>query len=217
MRAFIDTITNTGNSTTVSVVYIDNINDAYGGLFNYVYNFGVEQTLYTIDELRSLITASVLATAINSAWTMTSSDILWNIPNFVTPTLLTQFTSNSTARTYSAASRSLNSAFLISSTRECLVNYSIDIAATLSLITGETGTVILEYADNSGMSTNVVEVCRAVNGNTGTLAIGLNLTQNSTGQISGLIPAGKYVRIRTVNTTGTPTFNYRSGQEVLMF
>lgn len=118
--------------------------------------------------------------------------------------------------TPSAASRSLNTAFQISTSRHAVVSYSVDIATTLSLSGGQTGTVFLEYADNSGMSTNLVEVCRSVNGNTGTLTIGLNITQNCTGQVSGVIPAGKYVRIRTVNTTGTPAFNYRSGQEALL-
>lgn len=115
-----------------------------------------------------------------------------------------------------SASRSLNSAYQISAERDTLVNYSVDISTTLSLTGGQTGTVFLEYADNSGMTTNVVEVCRFVNGNTGTLTIGLNITQNSTGQLSGVIPAGKYARIRTANTTGTPTFTYRSGQEALV-
>lgn len=97
-----------------------------------------------------------------------------------------------------------------------MVNYSIDVATTLSLTTGQTGTVFLEYADNSGFTTNVVEVGRFVNGNGGSLTIGLNLSQTVTGNVGGMIPANKYARIRTANTTGTPTFTYRSGQEVLV-
>lgn len=116
----------------------------------------------------------------------------------------------------SAASRSLNTAFQISSTRNCLVSYSVDVSCSMTLTAGQTGTVTLQYADNSGFTTNVVEVCRTVNGNSGTLTLGLNLVQDITAVVSGFIPAGKYCRITTSNTSGTPSFAYRSGQEVLL-
>lgn len=122
----------------------------------------------------------------------------------------------STTRNQSSASRSLNSAFQPSATRDAFVNYSVDIACTLSLVTGQTGTVFLEIATNSAFTTGVQEIGRTVNGNTGTLTIGLNLTQNTTGTVGGFVPAGYYCRLRTDNTVGTPTFTYRSGQEVLM-
>jgi len=121
-----------------------------------------------------------------------------------------------TTRGFGYTARTLDTCFQISATRDVLVNYSVDIAATLSLVTGQTGTVFLEVSDNSGCSTNTQELSRAVNGNTGTLTIGLNITQNVTGQVSGVVPAGKYVKLRTANTVGTPTFNYRSGQEVTL-
>ncbi len=117
------------------------------------------------------------------------------------------------SRSFASPTRSLNSSFQISTTRDAIVNYSVDISSTLSLTTGQTGTAFLEYADNSGFTTNVVEICRFVNGNTGTLAVGLGLTQNVTGGLNGVVPANKYVRIRT---TGTATATFRSGQEVLL-
>lgn len=119
-------------------------------------------------------------------------------------------------RSFSSPTRSLNSAFQISNSRDSLASYSVDIAATISLTTGQTGTVYLKYADDSGFTTNVIEVCRFINGNSGSLTIGLNLTQTNTAMISGMIPAGKYAQIVTQNNTGTPSFTYRSGQEVLM-
>lgn len=118
------------------------------------------------------------------------------------------------ARTFTNPSRSLNSAFQPSSTKDVLASYTVDVACTISLVTGQAGTVTLEYADDSGISSNVVTVQTAVNGNTGSLTIGLNLTQTATCTLSGMIPAGKYVRIRTANTTGTPTFTARAMQEV---
>lgn len=119
-------------------------------------------------------------------------------------------------RSQSSVTRSLNSCFQISSSRDSLVAYSVDIAATLSLTSGQTGTVFLEFYNDSGCTTGTQEVSRFVNGNTGSLTVGLNLTQNATGTLSGYVPAGKYVKLRTANTSGAPTFNYRSGQEVLL-
>lgn len=120
------------------------------------------------------------------------------------------------SRTFNNPTRSLNSAFQISTTQDSLVSYSVDIASTISLTSGQTGTVYLRYADDSGHTTNVKEVARFVNGNSGTLTIGLNLTQSNTGTLTGMIPAGKYGKIVTENTSGTPTFTYRSAQEVLL-
>lgn len=122
----------------------------------------------------------------------------------------------STSRSFSAVAVTLNSATQISTTRDSLVSYSVDISCTLSLTGGQTGTVFLEYADDSAFTTNVVEAARTANGNSGTLTIGLNITQLSTASVSGAVPAGKYRRLRTANTLGTPVFTYRSGQEVLL-
>lgn len=119
-------------------------------------------------------------------------------------------------RSFSAPSRSLNTAFQPSTTRDAQVSYSVDIATTVSLAGGAVGTVYLEYADDSAFTTNVVEVGRFVNGQTGTLVVGLTLNQTNTAQLNGIVPAGKYVRLRTQNNTGTPTFTWRSGQEVLL-
>lgn len=120
------------------------------------------------------------------------------------------------ARVFAAPTRSLNTAFQPSATRDAQVSYSVDIATTVSLSGGAVGTVFLEYADDSGFTTNVVEIGRTVSGNTGTLVVGLTLNQAATAQLNGIVPAGKYVRLRTANTTGTPTFTYRSSQEVLL-
>lgn len=165
---------------------------------------GTDLITYTASEIQAAIQAKILAYSaiVTNNYGITANDIVW--PNNILP------------RSFSAPTRSLNTAYQISTSRDASVSYSVDIAATISLTTGQSGMVVIEYADNSGISTNVVEVGRFVNGNAGSLTIGLNLTQTNTAQISGLIPASKYVRIRTVNTTGTPTFTYRSGQEVLL-
>lgn len=117
---------------------------------------------------------------------------------------------------FGTTTRSLNTAFKISTASTTFVSYTVDIASTLSLVSGDTGTVTLEYADDSGFTTNVKTVQTSANGNTGTLAIGLGLTQTSTAALTGIIPANKWVRISTANTVGTPTFTYRGQQEVVM-
>lgn len=126
------------------------------------------------------------------------------------------YVKNKPSLTWATSTRALNTAFLVSGTKATFVSYTVDVSTTLSLLAGETGTVILEYADDSAMTTNVKTVQSAANGNTGTLTIGLNLTQTSTASLTGIVPIGKWIRVRTVNTAGTPVFTWRAQQEVLM-
>lgn len=118
------------------------------------------------------------------------------------------------ALTFASPSRSLNSAFQVSASLNSIVSYTGNTTNTLSLTGGTQGTDYLEYADDSGFTTNVVEVGHAVSSNTGTLTIGLNTSQISAWTLSGMIPAAKYVRIRTQNNTGSPTHTLVKSQEV---
>lgn len=115
-----------------------------------------------------------------------------------------------------AVTRSFNTIYQPSGNRDTFVNYCIDIACTLSLSGGETGTIFLEISDQWDFGSNIIEVARTVNGNIGSLTLGLNITQNSTASLCGMVPAASYARIRTSNTTGTPTFTWRSGQEAII-
>lgn len=139
---------------------------------------------------------------VQSDWTQTNSGSVDYIKN------------KPSARAQSSASRSLNTVYQLSSTRDSLVTYSVEISCALSLTTGQAGTVFLEIASNSGFTLNVQELGRFSNANSGTLTIGLNLVQAISGNLSGYIPAGYYMRLRTANVTSTPTFTYRSGQEL---
>lgn len=154
-------------------------------------------------DIRAGINAAAIGWVSGQGYTISASDVV----STTQPTAL---------RTYSSPTRTLNSAFLISSSQDAQVSYAVNIAATLSLTTGQTGTVYLEYADDSGFTTNVVDVQSSVNGNSGSLTLGLGLGQSVTASLSGMVPAGKYVRLRTVNTTGTPTFTFATAQEVLL-
>lgn len=107
--------------------------------------------------------------------------------------------------------RPLNTSYQVSSTRNANVNYGVDVTVTALLLAGTRGTVTLQYADNAAMTTNVVNLV------SGTSSVGgvLNVSAIQTVVISGWIPAGKYVRLVTVNTAGTPTFAYGGGNETL--
>lgn len=107
--------------------------------------------------------------------------------------------------------RSLNAAFQISTTRPAMVSYAVDITVAALLLAGARGTAYLEYADASNMA-GATQVMSGTNSTSGVL----NLTSVGTVHLGGWIPAGKYVRLRTENNTGSPTFAMRSAQEVLM-
>lgn len=111
----------------------------------------------------------------------------------------------------SAVTRALNSVFIASTSRNMLVSYSVELSATISLVTGQTGTTFLEISPDG--TTGWTEIARLTNGNTGTLTIGLNLTQNVCTPLVGTVPAGYSARLRT---TGGATATYRSGQETMI-
>lgn len=153
-----------------------------------------------------------------SGGTITTTGTI-SMPNVGTPGTYSSVTTDTqgrvtagTNRNFTSTARSLNSAFQISVVRDVYVSYAVDIACASALLAGQSGTVILEYADNVGISTNVVTVQQA-SGSAGGV---LNLATTSTATLSGIIPTGKFVRLRTVNNTGAPTFTYRTSQEVLL-
>lgn len=124
--------------------------------------------------------------------------------------------SGGSAPSQSSQSRSLNTAFQVSTTRSSLVFYTVQITVTASISGGQNGDVVLEIASDFGFTNNVQTLSISGSGQTYTLAIALQGVTPQTGVVSGFVPAGYYARLRTVNNTGTPTFSYRAGQEVLM-
>lgn len=108
------------------------------------------------------------------------------------------------------ASRPLNSSFQLALTNNAFVIYSVEMSATLTIIGGQSNTVYLETSPDNSIWT---EAGQSVNTNSGTLTVGLNLTQVSTATLCCMVPKGYWVRLRT---TGTGTVTYRSGQETLI-
>lgn len=121
-----------------------------------------------------------------------------------------------TTRSQSAATRSLNTAFQVSSSRDANVFYSVQTTVTASIGGGQDGDVFLDIASDSGFTANVQSLSVAPCSQTYTLAIALQGVQKCAANVSGFVPAGYYVRLRTVSNTGSPAFAYRLGQEILL-
>lgn len=106
--------------------------------------------------------------------------------------------------------------FQVSSTNNATVSYSITIVATATIGGSSSGYVVLEIAStNSTNPSDWKEISRVSNGISVTLALTLQSIQTVGGTVSGAVPAGYYVRERSVNVAGTPTYTYNSGQEVV--
>lgn len=118
--------------------------------------------------------------------------------------------------TISTPARALNTVYQLSTTRNAWVAYSVQIAVTASIGSGQSGDAILEVADDAAFTTNVRTVAIVSNAQVVTLAVALQSVQTSCATLGGYIPAAAYSRIRTVNVTGTPTFSIRAQQEALL-
>lgn len=121
----------------------------------------------------------------------------------------------SPTRSFSYMTRSLNTCFQVSSTRDAWVVYAVDIATQSTLASGQAGTVYLRTYSNSGCTTGTQEIMRFASSLTQALGLTVTLNMSGTGTLTGFIPAGAYVQLVTENNTGTPTFTARPGQEVL--
>lgn len=117
-----------------------------------------------------------------------------------------------TNRSFTNPTRSLNTSFQISATQDAIVSYAVDISVAALLLAGTSGRVVLEYANETGFTTGVTTVQQSMNSAGGVL----NVATSTTASLTGAIPAGKFVRLRTVNITGTPTYTFQSAQEVLL-
>lgn len=164
----------------------------------------------TLPTTKELMAATFRAYIVSYVFT------LWNIAIADTDVILEHDLYAPLAKAFATPSLAINTARQPSTTRDTLVNASVDITASLSLTTGQKGSVTLRYADDSGFTTNVVNVQVSTNGNTGTLALGLALGQIVTSTVSGIVPAGKYYELLTTNVTGSPTYGTPVIQEVLL-
>lgn len=120
-----------------------------------------------------------------------------------------------TVRSQSAATRSLNTAFQVSTTRDAEVRYSVQCTVTASITGGQNCDVFVDIATDQAFTQNVQSVGVVGQGQAYTLAVAIQGVQPQTQQVIGYVPAGYWARIRTSSNTGSPSFLYRLGQEIL--
>ena len=131
------------------------------------------------------------------------------------PTVATWSFNNSPGRSIVTTAAAANG-WQPSSTRASDVSYSCTITTTASIGGNQEGYIVLEIAaTNSTTAGDWVEVNRFGNGQAITLAVALQSVQKITGNLSACVPSGYYARLRSVNVSGTPSYSYVSGQEVL--
>jgi len=108
---------------------------------------------------------------------------------------------------------SATTATILSSTQDALVSYSFDVTVSISILSGQSITATLNYADDSNMSTNPVTVDSMMISNSG--VVGLDQTISL--KLSGIVPRGKYRKV-TFAVTGSATApsSIKAGQEVLL-
>lgn len=184
----------------------------------------VDLNTFTPDEAVAAIQTKVLAYASAHSYSMTAADIIWGAPNLFTKTeaasikaavVPRSFTNNATHTIQTVAAAA--NGFQLSTTRDAMVNYAATIVTAATLASGAVGSVVLEIASTNSSSAGAwQEIGRISNGQVFSLAVAIGCTQTVSGQVGGVVPAGYYARLRSINTTGTPTYTYNSGQEVLL-
>jgi len=111
-------------------------------------------------------------------------------------------------------SRSLNSNYTISSTRDCTVTYSVALSVTNPLLAGSsTANAFLEYSTDGG--TTWTTVSHVSNQSSVALTVTVAITLPNTFVLSGYVPANALTRIRST-TTGTASVTYTRGQEIYL-
>lgn len=109
--------------------------------------------------------------------------------------------------------RNFNQAYQLSSTRPSFISISAQLSCSLTLTNGQAGNVQLQLSANG--SSGWVTYGTLTASNTGVLVVGLSTAQASGGQLTVPIPAGYYWRALTTNTTGTPTYTFNGGYEII--
>lgn len=93
--------------------------------------------------------------------------------------------------------RTMGTAFQPSATRPVLCVYTVQIAAAFSLTSGQTGTV--QFLSDSANPPTVIRNVTS-SGLTGSLTIGLNMTNTQQAVIVYLVPAGDWVKLVSSGT-----------------
>ena len=102
--------------------------------------------------------------------------------------------------------RAINTVFQISTTRTAFVAYTLQINTSAAIALAQSGTCLLQIADDAAFTQNVTTLC------TRPFSINsvLGLSGTTTITVFGYIPANKYVKVSTVSMVGNPTVTLQS-------
>ena len=151
---------------------------------------------------------------IQSDWAQSNNAAVDYIKNKPTAPAIT----NNPSRTIQTVAAAANG-WQISATNTSFVSYSVTITANATgLIAGaSTGYVVLETAStNSSTAGNWLEIARSSNGQAFTSILTLTSSQPVGSTIAAYIQPGYYLRLRSVNVNGTPSYAINSSQEVII-
>lgn len=108
-------------------------------------------------------------------------------------------------------SKTLNSYFQVSTTRDAFVSYSVRVDTNATVLLGELANVNLTIADNnSGLNAAIIS------GGPCGVGSGLVVSLSNTSVVAGCVPAGKWARINATDIIGAAVFTFSVGQEVLL-
>lgn len=194
-----------GTQYAVGVSYVDPTNS----IFDQERLLFTDTTSTTYPQLIADIQTAVLAYASTAGYTLTASQISWG--SFSSSNRTFNF-----GVTHSFVTGTGATGFQVSAAQDSVVNYNVTVVTTSTIASGQLGTVVLEVAPtNSATASDWKEVARCTNGQVYSLAIALQGIATAACALPGMVPAGYYAKLRTISTTGAPTFTYNTGQETL--
>lgn len=169
-----------------------------------------------LDAAAGIQLCALASTFLGGSWT------LGNVYTFDPNSVYTRIMAleNNITRTVTPDTRTLTtstgaSGFQISATKNSTVRYTVGTSTTATIGGGATSGVILEMCPtNSAVASDWVEVGRAENVQTITLAVSLQSLQVQKEQLTADVPAGYYVKLRSYGT-GTHTETFVSGQKTI--
>lgn len=134
----------------------------------------------------------------------------WTLTATAAPARSFVFNPSRTIQTVAAAANG----WQIDASRDSDVNYTVNTSSTSSIGGNSSSYVVLEVAaTNSSTAGDWTEVARSGNSQALTLAITLQSVQQVQGVLHTMLPAGYYVRMRSV-LSGTASASFLSGSEV---
>lgn len=186
-------------------------------------------TLATLPSPGSGTVTSVVCGTGLSGGTITTTGTC-SMPNTGTSGTYSGMTTDAQGRVTGGTNRSWNNApgrslvtgtgatgFQVSSTRDSSISYAVKVSTTATIGTPSAGDIVLEIAStNSATPSDWLQI-GAICGNSQniTLAALLSSVQATSCSVGATLPAGWYAKLRSVTSSGSPTYTYLSGQEML--